>query len=171
MINQMNKVRLEASWKNVLFEEFSKSYMQNIKSSLILEKQLNKIIYPKGKDIFRAFELTPIHKVKVVILGQDPYHGHNQANGLCFSVPYDVPLPPSLINIYRELYNDLGIEPAKHGLLDSWAKEGVLLLNRILTVEHGIAGTHRKIGWEIFTDQDIKDLNNHIKNSRISFPF
>ena len=154
-------ILLEDSWKNLLLSEFSETYMLELKRFLIQEKQLNKIIYPKNSDIFNAFALTPIDKVKVVIVGQDPYHGPNQAHGLCFSVLPNVPPPPSLLNIYKELQNDLNIKSPKHGCLVHWARQGVLLLNSILTVEHSMAGSHHNKGWERFTDQVIKILNDY----------
>ncbi len=160
-------VLLEESWKELLLSEFSQPYMVKLKKFLTEEKQLNKIIYPKGSEIFNAFLLTPINQVKVVIVGQDPYHGPNQAHGLCFSVLPKVVPPPSLLNIYKELQDDLNITPAKHGCLIKWAKQGVLLLNSVLTVEHGMPGSHRNRGWELFTDQAIKILN--IQPNRIIF--
>ena len=141
--------------------------MQELKKFLVKEKRDKKIIYPKGSDIFNAFQLTPIDQVKVVILGQDPYHGPNQAHGLCFSVLPQMAVPPSLVNIYKELYSDLNIMPAKQGCLINWAKQGVLLLNSILTVENGIAGSHHNKGWEKFTDQVIEILNQ--QNNQIIF--
>lgn len=133
--------------------------MHQLRSFLKHEKQNQKIIFPKGSDIFKAFELTPFDDVKVVILGQDPYHGPNQAHGLCFSVPSGVPKPPSLVNIFKELESDLGIKPPKQGCLESWAKQGILLLNSVLTVESGKAASHQGRGWERFTDQVISKLN------------
>lgn len=155
----MDNISLEPSWKKLLLAEFSKPYMQELKKFLIEQKQSKKVIYPKGSDIFNAFELTPIDKVKVVIVGQDPYHGPNQAHGLCFSVLPKVALPPSLVNIYKELHSDLNIPPAQHGCLINWAKRGVLLLNSILTVQDGMAGSHHNKGWEKFTDKVIDVLN------------
>ncbi len=134
--------------------------MITLREFLHKEKIERKTIYPKGVNIFRAFDLTPLEKVKVVILGQDPYHGENQAHGLCFSVKPGIQLPPSLVNIYKELESDLGIKPVKHGYLESWAKQGVLLLNSVLTVEQGKAASHQGKGWEKFTDQVIDILNN-----------
>lgn len=154
-----NSPCLESSWKKALSDEFTKPYMQNLRNFLRQEKQSKKYIYPKGEAIFRAFEFTPIDEVKVVILGQDPYHGPNQANGLCFSVSEGVPLPPSLQNIYQELRNDLNIPTPKHGCLNAWAKQGVLLLNAVLTVEKGLANSHQGKGWEMFTDKVIALLN------------
>ncbi len=153
-------VKLESSWKKALENEFSAPYMITLREFLHKEKIERKTIYPKGVNIFRAFDLTPLEKVKVVILGQDPYHGENQAHGLCFSVKPGIQLPPSLVNIYKELESDLGIKPVKHGYLESWAKQGVLLLNSVLTVEQGKAASHQGKGWEKFTDQVIDILNN-----------
>lgn len=150
---------LEASWKNHLAPEFEKAYMKNLREFLRQEKAAKKHIYPKGSEIFKAFEYTPFDEVKVVILGQDPYHGPMQAHGLCFSVPEGVRTPPSLINIYKELQSDLGSKPPSHGCLESWAKQGVLLLNSVLTVERGAAASHQGKGWEIFTDQVVNILN------------
>lgn len=163
----MDTISLELGWKKVLLAEFTKPYMQELKTFLVKEKRDKKIIYPKGSDIFNAFQLTPIDQVKVVILGQDPYHGPNQAHGLCFSVLPQMAVPPSLVNIYKELYSDLNIMPAKQGCLINWAKQGVLLLNSILTVENGIAGSHHNKGWEKFTDQVIEILNQ--QNNQIIF--
>ena len=151
---------IEPSWKKVIGQEFEKPYMKNLRQFLVKEKQHNKIIYPKGQDIFKAFEMTPIDKVKVVIIGQDPYHGPNQAHGLCFSVLPNVLIPPSLQNIFKELNADLNIPPPKQGCLTAWAKQGVLLLNSVLTVEQGRAASHQGKGWEKFTDQVILELNN-----------
>ncbi|MBS0287183.1 MAG: uracil-DNA glycosylase [Proteobacteria bacterium] len=156
---QVNEPCIEASWKAALGEEFQLPYMQQLRGFLRKEKDAKKIIFPKSADIFKAFEYTPIEKVKVVILGQDPYHGVGQAHGLCFSVPPQVQLPPSLQNIYKELEDDLGIKPVKHGCLVSWATQGVLLLNSVLTVEKGLAASHQGKGWEIFTDKIISILN------------
>jgi uracil-DNA glycosylase len=157
------QIKLESSWKEQLSEEFAKPYMHNLKQFLLHEKEAKKIIYPKGSEIFRAFDLTPFDDVKVVILGQDPYHGPNQAHGLCFSVKPGVKIPPSLQNIYKELQNDLNIKPVRHGCLESWARQGVLLLNSVLTVENGLAASHQGKGWEKFTDQVIAKLNERKK--------
>ena len=159
-----NHIQLESSWKKRLLSEFQKDYMKNLKVFLQKEKKKNKIIYPKGKEYFSALNLTPFEKVKVVILGQDPYHGPGQAHGLCFSVLPRVPPPPSLINIYRELKEDLDIPIASHGFLKSWAEQGVLLLNNTLTVEAGKAGSHKGQGWEEFTDKIIGLLNEEREN-------
>ncbi|MVA56382.1 uracil-DNA glycosylase [Agrobacterium vitis] len=148
-------LRLEDSWKAVVGEEFEKSYMQTLKQFLVEEKQQGKPIFPRGPEYFRALDLTPIDKVRVVILGQDPYHGAGQAHGLCFSVQPGVRIPPSLVNIYKELQADLGIAPVRHGFLEHWARQGVLLLNSVLTVEEGRAGSHQGKGWEKFTDRVI----------------
>lgn len=159
-----NSVNLEASWKAVLEQEFAKPYMQDLRAFLRQEKQAKKLIYPKSGNIFKAFEYTPLDRVKVVILGQDPYHGAGQAHGLCFSVAPGVAIPPSLQNIYKELQDDLGIAPVKHGCLVSWAKQGVLLLNSVLTVEQGLAASHQGKGWERFTDQVITQLNQQSRS-------
>lgn len=154
------KTCIEASWKAKFNNEFEKPYMQRLKDFLLQEKSKQKIIYPKGPEIFKAFELTPFNKVKVVILGQDPYHGPNQAHGLCFSVKPGVPLPPSLMNIYKELQQDVGFKPVPHGCLIDWAKQGILLLNSVLTVEKSKAASHQGKGWEQFTDKAIHLLND-----------
>jgi uracil-DNA glycosylase len=149
-------VRLDESWRTPLAGEFAQAYMQALKDFLVAEKAAGKQIYPKGGEYFRALDLTPLDKVRVVILGQDPYHGPGQAHGLCFSVRPGVPTPPSLVNIYKEMRSDLGIEPARHGFLEHWARQGVLLLNSVLTVETGRAASHRERGWEKFTDAVIR---------------
>lgn len=154
-------IKLNDSWKLYLLDEFSKPYMQALKAFLLAEKQKNKIIYPKGPEIFAAFDYTPFEQVKVVILGQDPYHGPNQAHGLCFSVKEGVKPPPSLMNIYQEIQNDTGIPKPSHGCLIPWTKQGVLLLNSVLTVEHSFAAAHQGKGWENFTDRAIAALNDH----------
>ena len=158
-MSSLASIKIEPSWKEVLQEEFSASYMVELRKFLHEEKAKKKIIYPKGVDIFHAFDLTPLEKVRVVVLGQDPYHGINQAHGLCFSVKHGIQPPPSLLNIYKELERDLGVKPVKHGCLESWAKQGVLLLNSVLTVEHGKAASHQGKGWEKFTDQVVALLN------------
>ena len=152
-------VRLHPSWRDRLKEEFASPYMASLKSFLLAEKAAGKRIFPKGGEWFRALDLTPLEEVRVVILGQDPYHGPNQAHGLCFSVRPDVPLPPSLVNIYKEMESDLGIPRARHGCLEHWAKQGVLLLNSVLTVQMGAAASHRERGWERFTDAVIRLVN------------
>lgn len=153
------QIQLIDSWKNILGEEFEKPYIQELRNFLRQEKDKKKVILPKTVDVFKAFNLTPYEKVKVVILGQDPYHGIGQAHGLCFSVLPGVPIPGSLRNIYLELKQDLGIPPARHGCLENWAKQGVLLLNTVLTVELGMPASHQGRGWEVLTDRVIKLLN------------
>jgi len=155
----MSAVALESLWKEKLAKEFEKPYMQQLRAFLGAEKRAKKIIYPRGDDIFQAFWHTPFDQVRVVILGQDPYHQPNQAHGLCFSVREGVPIPPSLANIYKELAQDVGIPPASHGCLTAWAKQGVFLLNSVLTVEEAKAGAHQNKGWETFTDKVIQLLN------------
>src|SRR5689334_17903312 len=152
-------VKIEPSWKEVLKAEFNKPYFQQIVLHLKTEKTQNKVIYPPGSLIFNAFDKTPFSNVKVVILGQDPYHGPGQAHGLCFSVPDGVRPPPSLVDIYKELESDLGIRRPAHGFLEHGAKQGVLLLNSVLTVEMGLAASHRDRGWERFTDAVIQLVN------------
>lgn len=152
-------VKIEESWKEILKDEFAKPYFQNIVLHLKTEKQQGKTIYPPGSLIFNAFNTTPIDQVKVVILGQDPYHGPNQAHGLCFSVQAGVPPPPSLVNIFKELHEDLGIRIPNHGNLTQWAKQGVFLLNASLTVRAGEPMSHAKIGWATFTDTVIRKIS------------
>jgi uracil-DNA glycosylase len=153
-------VKLEESWRKALSHEFGSAYMDQLKAFLLEEKQRGKSIFPRGPEYFRALDLTPLSDVKVVILGQDPYHGQGQAHGLCFSVQPGVRIPPSLVNIYKELQSDLGIAPARHGFLESWAKQGVLLLNSVLTVEESRAASHQGKGWERFTDAVIRTVND-----------
>lgn len=155
----MADVKIEESWKKVLHGEFSKPYFQNIILHLKTEKTQGKTIYPPGPFIFNAFNTTPLSKVKVVILGQDPYHGPGQAHGLCFSVQNGVPAPPSLVNIFKELRDDIGMEIPMHGNLTKWAEQGVFLLNASLTVRAGEPMSHAKIGWATFTDQVIKTIS------------
>ncbi len=150
--------KIEESWKKVLFEEFQKPYFETLKMFLVEEKK-NHTIYPRGENIFAAFEHTPFENVEVVILGQDPYHGVGQAHGLSFSVQDGVPHPPSLQNIFKELKDDLGCTIPKNGNLTSWAKQGVFLLNTVLTVRASEANSHRNQGWENFTDAVIKLLS------------
>ena len=152
-------VQIESSWKELLSEEFEKPYFVSLSEYLKREKLSGIKIYPKGPDIFNAFNMTPVPDVKIVILGQDPYHGPGQAHGLSFSVPEGVALPPSLQNIYKELYTDLGIKPANSGSLLKWAQQGVFLLNAVLTVRAGEAASHSKIGWMEFTDAVISKLS------------
>ncbi|RRJ85215.1 uracil-DNA glycosylase [Aestuariirhabdus litorea] len=153
------KVELEPCWKAVLEAEFSQPYMEQLRAFLQQQKQAGKAVYPAGSEIFNAFNTTPFDRVKVVILGQDPYHGEGQAHGLSFSVRPGVRIPPSLVNIYKELERDLGVSPAPHGYLMHWARQGVLLLNSVLTVEQSQAASHQNQGWETFTDRAIARLN------------
>lgn len=157
-------IRLEESWKRHLESEFKKPYMADLKVFLKKQMDQGKTIYPKGSEYFAAMNATSFDQVKVVILGQDPYHGPGQAHGLSFSVKPGVPPPPSLVNIFKELKSDLGIQPPKHGYLKSWADQGVLLLNATLSVEGGRAGSHQGKGWEQFTDQVVNQLNQERKN-------
>ena len=155
-----DRVQLRPSWKSRIGGEFEQEYMQNLRQFLIQEKQAGKIIYPEGKNIFNAMNLLPFEEVKIVIIGQDPYHGPGQAHGLCFSVMPGVVPPPSLKNIFLEIHADLGILPANHGCLKSWAEQGVLLLNSVLTVEMNRPAFHKGKGWERFTDAIIQTLNS-----------
>ena len=153
-------VKIEQTWKDALRDEFEKPYFASLVRFLHNEKEAGKVIYPPGGLIFRAFELTPLPEVKVVILGQDPYHGPRQAMGLSFSVPSDVPAPPSLKNIFKEIQTDLGITMSGSPNLEGWARQGVLLLNAMLTVQAGVAGSHKAIGWQEFTDAVIKCISD-----------
>lgn len=158
-------VKIDASWKEILKDEFNKPYFQQIVHHLKTEKSQGKIIYPPGPHIFNAFNTTPFDQVKVVILGQDPYHGPGQAHGLCFSVQKEVPPPPSLINIFKELHEDVGIDVPDHGNLTHWAEQGVFLLNASLTVRSGDPMSHSKIGWAEFTNTviiKISALKQHV---------
>jgi uracil-DNA glycosylase len=157
-------VKIEASWKEVLKNEFIKPYFQQIPLHLKTEKSQGKIIYPPGSLIFNAFNTTPFSTIKVVILGQDPYHGQGQAHGLCFSVQNGVAPPPSLMNIFKELQEDIGIDIPNHGNLTHWAQQGVFLLNASLTVRAGEPMSHSKIGWAEFTDTVIKKISEQKKN-------
>ncbi|WP_375196274.1 uracil-DNA glycosylase [Sphingobium sp.] len=152
-------IKLDESWRAPLLGEFASPYMQGLKRFLEEEKAAGKRIFPKGSEYFRALDLTPLDRVKVVVLGQDPYHGEGQAHGLCFSVQPGVRTPPSLVNIYKELKSDLGLAPPRHGFLEHWARQGVLLLNSVLTVEMGKAASHQKRGWEQFTDAIVRLVN------------
>ncbi|MAF61614.1 MULTISPECIES: uracil-DNA glycosylase [Pseudomonadota] len=152
-------IRLDPQWREALAGEFAAPYMADLKRFLLERKAAGARIFPPGSHWFRALDLTPPDKVRVVILGQDPYHGPGQAHGLCFSVRPGVPVPPSLANIYKELQRDLGIAPPRHGFLEHWAGQGVLLLNAVLTVEMGDAGSHQGKGWERFTDAVIARVN------------
>jgi len=154
---------IEISWKEVLKDEFGASYFTGLKNFLVNEKK-KYIVYPPGENIFAAFNYTLFNNVKVVILGQDPYHGKGQAHGLCFSVPNSVPKPPSLVNIFKELNNDLGIPVPQYGNLENWAKQGVLLINATLTVRANCAGSHQNKGWETFTDSVINVLSSKREN-------
>ena len=155
----MAEPRLEASWKAQLGDYFQRSDMLALAAFLRAEKAAGKVIYPPGAEIFSALDHTPFERVRVVILGQDPYHGPGQAHGLCFSVRPGVPVPPSLVNIYAELKRDVGFAPPDHGYLLPWAERGVLMLNSVLTVEAGRAGSHQGKGWEGFTDRIVALLN------------
>lgn len=154
-------VQLDDSWKEVLKDEFGKPYFQALRKFLRAEKAAGRVIYPPGPRIFAAFNQTPFHQIKVVIIGQDPYHGPGQANGLCFSVAPGIRKPPSLLNILKELQDDLGIPIPESGNLDAWARQGVLLLNATLTVRANEAGSHQQKGWEPFTDAVIKSISDH----------
>lgn len=156
----MYSVRIHDSWKNKLSTEFLKPYWTEL-SSFVRSEYLTQTVYPPPRDVFRAFDLCPFDRVKVVIVGQDPYHGAGQANGLCFAVHDGIAIPPSLKNIFKEIKNDLGIEPLPSGDLTRWAKQGVLLLNATLTVRANTPTSHSKKGWEQFTDATIAALNAH----------
>ena len=154
-------VKSEQSWKTALAGEFDKPYFATLVRFLHHEKAAGKRIYPPGSQIFNAFELTPVDKLKVVILGQDPYHGPGQAHGLSFSVPEGIPAPPSLKNIFKEIETDLGIRMSGYPNLEKWARQGVLLLNAVLTVQAGAAASHSKIGWQEFTDAVIRYISEN----------
>lgn len=156
-------VKIEESWAKVLSEEFEKDYFKDL-IAFVRSEYKSHTVYPKGKDIFRAFDACPFEDVKVVILGQDPYHGPGQANGLCFSVHEGIPFPPSLVNIFKEIKNDLDKNIPPNGSLERWASQGVLLLNATLTVRAHEAGSHQKKGWEMFTDAVIAHLANSRKD-------
>lgn len=158
-----HRIKLNPTWLSKLVHEFEKPYIAELRAFLFREKKAGKVIYPRGEDIFAALNSTPVEEIKVVILGQDPYHGPNQAHGLSFSVRPGVSIPPSLSNIYRELWDDLGIPPARHGWLMPWAREGVLLLNSVLSVEHGKPASHRDRGWEIFTDRIVNLIDSELQ--------
>ena len=151
-------------WQQALQTEFEAPYMQDLKQFLRSEKDKQKVIYPHSANWFHALETTPLNEVKVVILGQDPYHQPGQAHGLCFSVQPGIKIPPSLMNIYKELNSDLDIKPVNHGYLESWARQGVLLLNAVLTVEDSNANSHQGKGWELFTDKVIETINEQRNN-------
>lgn len=154
------QIKLPPCWLQALGEEFDQPYMKALRAFLVAEKRAGKTIYPATESWFAAFNSTPFDQVKVVILGQDPYHGPNQAHGLCFSVRPGVAVPPSLVNIYKELVSDLGVEAPSHGCLQHWADQGVLLLNATLTVVAGEAGSHQHQGWETLTDKAVAALNS-----------
>ena len=161
----MSQIRIEESWKTVLQEEFEQPYFQTLTHYIKIEKAAGKVIYPVGSLIFNAFDTTPFDKVKVVILGQDPYHNPNEAMGLSFSVPKGVRTPPSLANIYKEIQTDLGFSIPPHGDLTKWAQQGVFLLNAFLTVDAvGKAGSHQQIGWHFFTDAVIRKFSQQREN-------
>jgi len=160
----MGKIELESSWKEKLIDEFNKEYMHSLRDFLKKEKSERKVIFPPGRKIFSALNLTSFQNVKAVILGQDPYHGYNQAHGLSFSVEYGIKTPPSLNNIFKELASDLNIEKPNHGNLEKWSKQGVLMLNSILTVEKSKPGSHANRGWEVFTDRILFLLNSSKNN-------
>lgn len=159
----MKDVKLDESWKKHLRSEFEKSYWGEL-TNFVRDQYSKKTVYPPPKKIFRAFDLCPLDKVKVVIVGQDPYHGPGQANGLCFAVEEGIPLPPSLKNIFKEIKNDLGVDPIPTGDLSRWARQGVFMLNSVLTVAAGTPASHAGLGWEKFTDAVIKTLNDNRKN-------
>lgn len=163
----MSDLNLDKSWKNLLKDELTKPYYGELQDFLEQESNSGQNIFPPQKQIFTALNLTPFDKVKVVILGQDPYHGNGQAHGLSFSVPRGVKPPPSLVNIYKELNSDLNIPIPDHGCLESWAHQGVLLLNNVLTVREGAAASHQDKGWEKFTDKIIELIN--IKKEHVVF--
>lgn len=152
-------VRIESSWKELLSEEFNKPYFEDLSRHLHAEKAAGKTIYPPGPEIFKAFELCPFDKTKVVILGQDPYHNYGQAMGLSFSVPDNVTAPPSLKNIFKEIESDLCVKMSGRPNLEAWAKQGVLLLNAVLTVRAGEPTSHSSIGWQLFTDEVIRQIS------------
>ncbi len=154
----MSDVKIDPSWKKVLAPEFEKEYWEPL-TSFVKQEYQSKTVYPPAKQIFRAFEMCPFEKVKVVIVGQDPYHGPGQANGLSFAVNEGIALPPSLQNIYKEIRSDLGVEPLQSGDLSRWAKQGVLMLNAVLTVAANMPTSHKGKGWEVFTDAVIQSLN------------
>jgi uracil-DNA glycosylase len=158
-MSEAREIRLEPSWKKRLADEFDAPYMQELRRFLLERKREGAVIYPPGKQIFNAMDSTPFEKANVIILGQDPYHGPGQAHGLCFSVQDGVAIPPSLVNIYKEISADIGGQPPPGGNLQHWAEQGVLLLNSVLTVERGRAGAHQGKGWERFTDRVVSELN------------
>ncbi|HQX90295.1 MAG TPA: uracil-DNA glycosylase [Moraxellaceae bacterium] len=164
MSTGLQRVKIDPEWKSALEGEFLAPYMHELHSFLEGERLAGKVIYPPGPEMFNAFNTTPLSKVKVVILGQDPYHGERQSHGLCFSVRRGISPPPSLVNIYKEIQTDLGITPPRHGELTHWAEQGVLLLNSVLSVQAGLAASHQKRGWETFTDAVIRVLNEECEH-------
>ena len=162
--SELSEIDLESSWRKRLQGDLDSEYMVELRNFLREQQALGKTIYPAADEIFAALNTTPFDAVKVVILGQDPYHGPGQAHGLCFSVRPDVPVPPSLRNIYKELAADVNFLPPKHGYLNEWAQQGVLLLNCVLTVEQSLAASHKGKGWEKFTDSVVSQLNDETKN-------
>ncbi|MCC2678305.1 MAG: uracil-DNA glycosylase [Pseudobdellovibrio sp.] len=161
----MDEIRLSNSWRKHLAKEFGESYMKHLITFLAGEYKKNKIIFPSVENYFAALDLVDVEKVKVVILGQDPYHGENEAHGLCFSVQDGIAIPPSLRNIFKELKNDVGCDAPKSGDLTTWSKQGVLLLNSVLTVEKDKAASHQGKGWEQFTDKIISVVNDHTEKT------
>ena len=161
---ELSEIGLEASWRKRLQVDFDAEYMLELRDFLREQKLLGKTVYPSKDEIFAALNATPFDAVKIVILGQDPYHGPGQAHGLCFSVRQNVPIPPSLRNIYKELAADIKFLPPKHGCLNEWAQQGVLLLNSVLTVEGNLAASHKNKGWEKFTDSIVSHLNDKAEN-------
>jgi uracil-DNA glycosylase len=164
IMSASREIRLDPSWKKRLAAEFEQAYMQELRKFLLERKRHAAVIFPPGNLIFNALDTTPFEEVKVIVLGQDPYHGPGQAHGLCFSVPQGVAIPPSLVNIYKEISADLGSQPPDSGNLQHWAEQGVLLLNAVLTVERGQAAAHQGKGWEQFTDRIVAELNEHREN-------
>lgn len=157
-------IKLPPDWLAVVGDEFNQPRMAKLKEFLLQEKNAGKVVYPKGTEIFNALNVTPFEQVRVVILGQDPYHGPDQAHGLAFSVRQGIPLPPSLLNIYKEIGSEFGVKMPRQGDLTQWARQGVLLLNATLTVRQSSAGSHQGKGWEEFTDAVIREVNKRHKN-------
>lgn len=158
------RIKMEPRWRDMLLDEFSRPYIDDLRDFIKARRRSGAVILPPYSDFFTAFNLTPFDKVKVVMLGQDPYHGPDQAHGLCFSVKPGIPVPPSLQNMYKELQADIGFKPPRHGYLESWARQGVFMMNAILSVEMGRPTSHRGKGWEIFTDRVIQILNEQKEN-------
>lgn len=162
MMTETKAGQLDPSWMNIVGKEFDKPYMFQLRQFLLEEKKAGKTVYPPGRLIFNALNATPFEKVRVVIIGQDPYHGPNQAHGLCFSVRDGIDIPPSLVNIYKEISAEYGCPMPRSGDLTRWAEQGVLLLNATLTVVAGLAGSHQNKGWEEFTDSIIRAINEQL---------